>query len=425
MTCSQLLTAAVIMMSIAVGVPTARADLVTKSKATHAWPSWWDTLAIAGLLESGITANPGNPSNGTNFGHLFTDKANRTLLNQAVLTIQRPVDSKSTGFDVGFKFQTLYGADARYTPFLGEFDYAIDRLNQLNIVEAYGIVHLPLLAPGGVDVMVGQYITLEGAETIYASDNLLYSHSYIFNFGIPGKHTGVMTRTYVSPVVELYAGIDSGVNTTLGKGDNNKTGAFHGGIGLNLMGGALTVLATTHIGAENANNAAIAMSCECNPNTALRYLNDLTAIWVVNNKFVLTTDLNYVRDDGFKVAGYGAAQYASYAINDWLKIIARAEIWRDVNGFFVAAFPGNFDFVNVLYGLPNTSYTGGATTYGALTLGLSITRQLDWIPYARTIIIRPEIRYDASLNNTTPYNNLTRSSQFTFGGDLIVPFVSK
>src|SRR5262245_61485920 len=105
MTCSKSLTAALIMTSVAVGIPGARADLVTKSpKVFPAWPSWWDTLTITGLLDAGITANPGNPSNGINFGHLFTDKANRALLNQAVFTIQRPVNSKSTGFDVGFKF---------------------------------------------------------------------------------------------------------------------------------------------------------------------------------------------------------------------------------------------------------------------------------------------------------------------------------
>jgi hypothetical protein len=387
--------------------------------------TWWDTLTLTGLVDAGLAVNPGNPSNGINFGSLFTDKANRPLLNQTVFTLERLIDPKATGYDFGFKFQTLYGSDARYTPFLGEFDYAIDALNQLNIVEAYAISHLPWLTSGGINVMVGQYITLEGAETIYAADNWLYSHSYIFNFGIPGKHTGVMTTTHLSTVIEIYAGIDSGVNTTLGKGDNNKRGAFHGGIGLNLFDGAITILATTHIGPENANNLMIGSACACNPNTALRYLNDLTAVWTVNDKLTLTTDLNYIRDNGFNAEGYGAAQYATYAINDWLKVVGRAEVWRDANNFFVAAFPGYFDYVNAQYGLPNTSYTGGVTTYGALTLGLNITRPVLGVPYVKTIIMRPEIRYDLALNGMTPFNNLTRSAQVTLGGDIIVPFVVK
>ena len=100
--------------------------------------------------------------------------------------------------------------------------------------------------------------TLEGAEVISAPDNPLYTHSYIFNFGIPFKHTGIMTTTHVTPALDIYAGVDTGVNTTFGhrlddfrSGDNNKAAAFHGGIGLNnLFNGALTILATTHIGPE-------------------------------------------------------------------------------------------------------------------------------------------------------------------------------
>ena len=46
-----------------------------------------------------------------------------------------------------------------------------------------------------------------------------------------------------------------------------------------------------------------------------------------------------------------------------------------------------------------------------------------WI---KSVTVRPEIRYDASLNNTTPYNVengvQTQSSQLTFGGDILVKF---
>jgi len=43
----------------------------------------------------------------TNFGQLFTDKANSAFLNQASLTVQRPLDPKATGYDFGFKFQAM------------------------------------------------------------------------------------------------------------------------------------------------------------------------------------------------------------------------------------------------------------------------------------------------------------------------------
>jgi opacity protein-like surface antigen len=392
-------------------------------------PSWWDTLTITGLVEVGGSVNSNDPARG-NFGQLFTDKSNSAFLNQASLTVQRPLDPKATGYDFGFKFQGMYGSDARYTHFLGEFDQSISDRNQFDVVEAHALFHLPWLTSAGVDVKAGQYVTLEGAEVINAPDNALYTHSYIFNFGIPFKHTGILTTTHVNPELDIYAGVDTGVNTTFGNhfncfncGDNNTAAAFHGGFGLNLLGGALTVSATTHIGPENPNVSSVVLA-GVNPNTALRYLNDVTVIWKATDKLTLTTDANYIRDDGFNATGGGVAQYATYAINDWLKITGRGEIWRDSNGFFVASFPGNLDFVRVEHGNPlGVAIGGGATTYGALTVGLAIKppvpKQLEGL------VIRPEIRYDTSLNSTTPFGGGTKGSQFTFASDLIIPFTIK
>ena len=406
------------------------ADIPLKAvKAKPPMPSWWDTLTITGLVEVGASGNPNNPAV-TNFGQLFTDKANSAFLNQASLTIQRPLDPKATGYDFGFKFQAMYGSDARYTHFLGEFDQSISQRNQFDIVEAHALFHLPWLTAGGVDVKVGQYVTLEGAEVINAPDNALYTHSYIFNFGIPFKHTGILTTTHVNPMLDIYLGVDTGVNTTFGNhldcfncGDNNRAAAFHGGFGLNLLDGALTIAATTHIGPENPNVTPVILA-GVDPNSALRYLNDVTVVWKATDKLTLTTDANYIRDDGFNATGYGVAQYATYAINDWLKITGRGEIWRDNNGFFVASFPGNLDFVGIEHGNPlAVAISGGATTYGALTVGLAIKPPVP--KQIEGLVIRPEIRYDASLNNTTPFGGGTKSSQWTFASDLIIPFTIK
>jgi hypothetical protein len=415
--------------------PALAADLPTKASASTAPASWWDTFTITGHVEAGVTANSRDPSNNINFGHLFTDKTS-PLLNQTVLTLQRPLDPKATGYDFGFKFQAMYGSDARYTHFLGEFDESISGRNQFDIVEAHALWHLPWLTSGGIDLKVGQFVTMEGAEVIYAPDNALYSHSYIFNFGIPLKHTGIMATTHVNSVLDVMTGITTGVNTTFGNsfncldcGDNNKGLAFHGGIGLTLLNGALTVSATTHIGPENPNVSAVVLA-GINPNSALRYLNDVTAIWKVTDKLTLTTDLNYIREDGFNATGYGVAQYFAYTINDVYKIVGRAEYWRDNQGFFVAAFPGNLDFVKFEHGDPTAVaiFSGGPAglpvpvTYGALTLGLNITPSVPTGSWIKGLIFRPEIRYDTALNNATPFAAGTKGSQFTFGGDIIAKF---
>jgi hypothetical protein len=187
-------------------------------------------------------------------------------------------------------------------------------------------------------------------------------------------------------------------------------------------------LASTHIGPENPNTPATAIACACNPNTALRYLNDIAAAWTVNKQLTLITDLNYIRDDGFHADGGGVAQYLVYTINNWLKFGARAEIWRDnrAAGFFVGAFPGNFDFVNAELELPNGSYTGGATTYAEFTTGFTIMPSVPTNPFGiKQVIMRPEVRYDTSLNGTTPFATGTKGSQWTFAGDIIIPFTVK
>jgi hypothetical protein len=417
------------------------ADLASKKAEPPAPPpAWADTLTVTGWLSGGITPNFSNHVDDFNFGHLFTDRTG-PLFNQGVLTIQRPLDPKATGFDYGFKVQGMVGSDARYTHFLGELDYVINSRTQLDIVEAFAIAHFPVLFEGGVDVKVGQFVTLEGAELITAPDNVFYSHSYIFNFGIPLKHTGVMTTSHIAPWLDVYAGVTTGVNTSIGwPGDNNNAASFHGGIGLNLFDGELTVLATTHIGPETPKQLDpfgvgwpnTPLLCGCDPNNSMRYLNDMVVTWKATENLTFITDLNFIRDDGWNpdpftgrgrgVDGYGIAQYATYKINDIFKIGGRFEVWRDNNGFFVAGFPTHFGFANAQHGFPAVTFAAPPTTYLALTAGVTITPEIPKNPIITGLILRPEIRYDTSLNDTRPFVRGTRGDQVTFGFDAIIPF---
>src|SRR5579862_9765279 len=101
-----------ILMAIAMA-PCAWAADETAPTAPAAPVRWVDTLKLSGHIEAGITGNPDSPSNGIDFGHLFTDRANTPLMNQLLLTAERPLDPQATGYDFGFKLQGLYGSDAR------------------------------------------------------------------------------------------------------------------------------------------------------------------------------------------------------------------------------------------------------------------------------------------------------------------------
>ena len=376
--------------------------------------SWADGIKFSGHINAGITFNPDDPKNGINFGHLFTDRANTPLFNQFMLTLERDLDPKDSNFDVGFKLQGMYGSDARYTHFLGELDRSLHDRNQFDIVEANVTAHLPVLTAGGVDAKLGQYSTPLGAEVIDATGNFFYSHSYIFNFGLPLKHTGLLTTTHVNDTLDAWAGVDTGVNTSIGNpGDNNDALAGLAGIGLNLMGGNLTILALSHFGPENPRTVP-------GHDSAFREINDIVITWKVNDTLTSTTEFNSIHDDHFHASAEGVAQYLVYAINDQWSVGGRAEVYRDDQGFFVAAFPDSLDFVDAERGLPNTSFSGGRTTYGELTLGVNYRPS---VPKAiEGFAIRPEIRWDQSLNGTKPYNDLTSDHQFTIATDFILPF---
>lgn len=260
---------------------------------------------------------------------------------------------------------------------------------------------------GGVDVKVGKMVTLEGAEVIDNTGNIFYSHTYIFNFGIPFNHTGALATIHATKDFDVMLGVTRGVNTSLK--DNNDKVAFHGGITFpSLAGGKLAIIASTHFGPETPSN-----------NKDYRYLNDLVAIYKVSDKLTSTTDLNYIHDDLAKAKGYGVAQYFTYMIDKTVNANFRGEIWRDNNGFYVAQFGNNTDLIRFLRGDTFTpdprTLGGGVTTYGALTAGLT------W-KATDAIVLRPELRYDTSLNGTRPFNDSKRKNMFTAAVDVTWSF---
>ena len=370
---------------------------------------------IYGWLEGGFTTNADSPNDDRNFGHLFTDRSNQPLLNQAVITGERLLVPQPGEFDWGMKFQFMYGSDARFIHSLGLLSNTTDDRAQPDIVEACLNLHFPIFTEGGLDVRAGKFVTLEGAETIDPRTNVFYSHSYIFNFGIPFNHSGGLATLHATPWLDVFAGITRGVNTSLA--DNNDSAAFHGGFGLTLLGGKVVSFASTHIGPENPRD-----------NHNYRYLSDITTTWKISDAVTSITDLNYAYEESIDARGYGIAQYFTYAYNDWLIPAIRFEVWRDEKGFFVAQFGANNDFIRIergdLFTPSPRTVGGGSTTYGAITARVTIKpatpQQLNGV--LTGIMVRPELRYDRSLNDTRPFNDSAEKDQFTASVDVILQF---
>ena len=332
----------------------------------------------------------------------------------------------------------MYGSDSRYIHYLGVLDQALpkDQRYQLDLVEASASLHFPLLSTGGIDLKAGLFVTPLGYELIDPATNAFYSHSYIFNYGLPFKHTGFLTTTHVTSVLDLYLGLDTGTNTTFGPyGETNNSLAGIVGFGLNFLDGNLKLLALSHLGPENPTRA---LRPFYNANSYMRYYNDVVVTWKANDKLTIAAEASWARDDfgGIITKGkpasanaFGGAGYVAYAVTDTLTLNARAEVFRDDNGFFIAGFPGNYDVANLQKGLPNTATAVPPATYGAITLGVTYKPT---IPGVTALVIRPEIRYDQELggtkvfkrtiNRTTGVASYKESGAFTAGVDFVLTF---
>jgi len=390
--------------------------LTTMAHAEDLPAKWSDTIKLGVQIEAGITGNPSSPRDNLNFGHSFTDRAQEPLLNQVLPSIGRALDPKATGYDMGFKLQGLYGSDARYTHFARLFDKTTKGRHQFDIVEASVSLHTPWLTAGGVDLQAGLWPTPLGAETIDPSTNPFYSHSYIFNFGLPFKHSGANAVVHLNEHVDIYAGVTAGSNTIAGL-DNNGNAATLAGLKLTFLEGNLTVLALTHNGAENASRA-VRGAGKYN-----RSYNDIVITWKATDKLSFTTELNYAREDFAAAEAVGIAQYLAYTLTDTVTLNGRAEAFRDTRGFFVAAFPTALGPVQALEGYPAPQIGYGRATYGALTLGATWKPALPEPLGGDTVLmIRPELRLDSVLEGTPRFNAGRNKNAVTLSTDIVLSF---
>jgi outer membrane receptor protein involved in Fe transport len=389
--------------------------------------SWIGSIKVGGDIEFGATLNPASPDNGVNYGQLFTDKANQVVLNQFALFAGRDPDPAAGVVDFGFKVGGMYGMDSQFTHFLGIGDQGSTGRNSFDLLEANIDAHASVLTPGGVDVKAGMFETPMGGEVIDPSGNFFYSNSYIFNFGLPRKHTGLLTTVHVNSLLDVYLGATTGVNASIGPGGGYNDGRFHflGGFGLNLQ--SLTVRAWTHIGPEDPRGS---LPPGVDIHDALRYLNDVTITWKVNDRLTSMTELNYIKDDGLRAEAGGASETLTYPLSAVVSAGLRAEIWRDAQGAFVAGYPGNLDYVDVEEGAPNTAYRAGPATYSEFTFGLNFkpAHALSKIhaladgPFDG-LTVRPEVRYDRVLAGGPAFDGRpgTARDQVTVALDVIIP----
>lgn len=219
-------------------------------------------MEIGGWINGGATYNANNPSDGFNGTVTFADRANRFQLNQFNLFIQRAVPSEGTEWDIGGRFDFLFGTDAIYTQAFGisafdentgepsdrgDWDLNLccksTRTYGIALPQAYLEAYLPI--GNGLNIKAGHFYTPLGYETVPAPDNFFYTHAYILNSGEPFTHTGLMGNYTVNDNWSVIGGATTG----------SATGGWDGGFDKQLdnWGGLAAILWTSDDRRTSAN----------------------------------------------------------------------------------------------------------------------------------------------------------------------------
>jgi len=361
-------------------------------------------------------------------------------MNQAALAAEQDIDSSQSTFNWGWRVEGMYGTDARFTHTPGLFDRATHSPYQWDLEEGSLSGHFPVIFGGGIDVKAGIYPTPIGYEVIDGTGNFFYTHSYIFNYGIPLKHTGFYATAHVTNMLDLWAGLDTGVNSGMPffrATDNNHAGAVLAGFGLNNPIPNLTILGLAHIGPENGYVAGAPNTpCAANgsvgptgatycytgdPNTRVRQIYDIVTTYKPTDVLTIANETNYIRDDMFSATAEGSAFYGIYKWNDQWSFGARGEVFRDDKGFFVSSVQESTAFMNFERGTPtglsaySGGYNNGKATYSELTIGANWTPAVAFpsqLPSTLGLTIRPEFRWDhafGTVSGAHPFDVTTAS----------------
>jgi hypothetical protein len=360
-------------------------------------------INIYGFVEGAYNYSASAPPGNVISGRVFDTKHERIVLDQLDLTIERVIDyqaaAKAGKFDIGGRFEALYGWDAGLIHSNGLYDnpatlgvskgYYSSRTqpeNQFDINQAYLDLAVPIGT--GLRIRAGKFVTLMGAETINPTGNALYSHSYLFGFAIPFTQTGVMGEYKLNDDFQIDGGITRGWNQSLR--DNNGDPEFMGSVTWTPQESDFlkkwNVAVTMTEGPEGTKD-----------NHDWWTVLDVVATYTATDKLTLKANADY-GDAPHSGQWYGVAGYASYVISPMLTLNGRAEWYDDVNGFTIG---------------------GGGNNYYEATLGVAIT-PFPNSDIGKNLVIRPEARFDYA--NKRFFDAGTDHYQFTAAVDAYFVF---
>jgi hypothetical protein len=350
-------------------------------------------LNLYGYVEGGYLYDATVPSNLTSPTSFPGDliffpgpSKNQVILDQVDLTLERAITMSKDKWDVGFRVEGIYGRDAVFTHSNGILDNSNKDGGgedmQLDLLQAYLTLNIPVGT--GIMVKAGKFTTLLGYESINPTQNALYTHSYIFSFGVPFTQTGVTGSYNVTDDINVTAGFTRGWNQSTS--DNNGAIDFLGQA-IYTVSPSLSLTGNLSVGPQAFHD-----------NSDYFVVPELITQYKMSDALSLNADVLY----GFAnhiSQWFGVAGYVDYTLSNMFTLNGRAEYYHDGHGATTGAG------------------TGGDVNYWEFTGGVAITPLPD-IQLLSTFKLRPEVRLDLADQGAFDFNGTSgQDSELTFAID--------
>jgi hypothetical protein len=337
------------------------------------WPGWLldgNRLQISGWTDMSFTASSDQTSN---LPMGFNHQANDFLLQQNWLRVERTVITTGTTEPTfGFRSDTILpGSDYFFTLPRGIFNSQLTANNGkpnlygIDPIQFYFEAYYPTVGRG-LDIKFGRIFCQYGVEANDAISNFLLSHGYTFIYD-PFTHTGIMATFKLTDVWSFQAGMMLGSDIFI---DPTDTPTGMGSVKWIQPGGRNTVLFSFIVGSGRFNQARnfhnpeifdLVCTHQCNARLSYNF----------ESLFGFTTNVPDIGQAGW----FGTLHYLTYNFAPRLSGTTRLELFDDAQG----------------------QRTGFKGLYTTVTAGLSFKPR-------KSIIIRPEVRYDYN-EESRPFEN--------------------
>lgn len=312
---------------------------------------------------------------------LFNKHADRVRLHQQWMYAERVADG-SNGLGFGGRIDYLYGVDAQDTQAFGNGNNSWDN-DWDNGIYGHSIPQLYMEAAyGDLSVKVGHFFTLVGYESVAATGNFFYSHSYTMYNSEPRTHTGMLAAYKAGEYTTLYGGYVMGWDS--GFEDNGD--AYLGGYSVELT--------------DNVNFT--------NQTMFGRFGEDEVGFM---SSAVLTTKVNDTLTH---------VLWADYLDTDGTGRTVERQTFDITNYFLVkltdrATWGNRLEWYNIdkYQGVGVYNVNAGRSDVYAYTTGLNYA-------VGSNLLVRPEVRWDWDKDRVI--GNELGGSQTTFGTDMVFTF---